>query len=183
MKTKNLAVGALVGGPHARAVVELPAEAEPPEASKVKAETAVDANRSSSRCKHSSRKRRPIRRTRATFKAQLPSLQQAVPNSPALAAFIRDANGIADASEISWQSVTHGPPAPDATGVSSIAVGIQHQGDLRAGDGLSRPARGRSSGWWWSTACSSPQRGDEPPARPSAARHPPDPSAGRRSSR
>ena len=32
----------------------------------------------------------------ATFKAQLDSLEQAMPDSPALAAFIRDANQIAD---------------------------------------------------------------------------------------
>jgi Tfp pilus assembly protein PilO len=62
------------------------------------------------------------------FQAQLDSLQQAIPNSPALAAFIRNANGIADASGISWQSVTHGPPAPDATGVAVITVGIQIKG-------------------------------------------------------
>src|SRR3954463_13956826 len=40
----------------------------------------------------------------ATFKAQLESLQQAMPNSPALAAFIRNANEIAQASGVSWQS-------------------------------------------------------------------------------
>src|SRR5207249_4978185 len=48
----------------------------------------------------------------AQFKAQLESLQQAMPASPALAAFIRDANAIASASGVSWQSVTHAPPTP-----------------------------------------------------------------------
>jgi Tfp pilus assembly protein PilO len=62
------------------------------------------------------------------FTAQLAALQQAVPDSPALAAFIRDANAIAEASHISWQSVTHGPPAASAAGTASIAVGIQIRG-------------------------------------------------------
>ena len=64
----------------------------------------------------------------ATFKAELQSLQQAMPDSPALAAFIRDANGIADASGVSWQSVTHGPPTPAPTASMSITVGIQVKG-------------------------------------------------------
>src|SRR5579863_9250125 len=46
----------------------------------------------------------------AAFKAELQSLQLAMPDSPALAAFIRDANNIAAASNASWQSVTHATP-------------------------------------------------------------------------
>jgi Tfp pilus assembly protein PilO len=64
----------------------------------------------------------------AQFKAELDSLQKAMPNSPALAAFIRDANGIASAANVSWQSVTHGPPTPGNDGVISITLGIQVQG-------------------------------------------------------
>lgn len=64
----------------------------------------------------------------AEFKAQLESLQRAMPNSPALAAFIRDANGISDASGVSWQSVTHGPPTPGINGSMAITVGIQVRG-------------------------------------------------------
>ena len=51
-----------------------------------------------------------------------------MPGTPALADFIRDANGIAAASGIAWQSVTHGPPTPGDGGVASIAVGIQIRG-------------------------------------------------------
>jgi Tfp pilus assembly protein PilO len=64
----------------------------------------------------------------ATFKAQLESLQQAMPDSPALAAFIRSANDIADASGVSWQSVTHGPPTVGTDGTTTITVGIQVKG-------------------------------------------------------
>jgi Tfp pilus assembly protein PilO len=64
----------------------------------------------------------------AEFKAELDSLQKAMPGSPALAAFIRDANAIASAASVSWQSVTHGPPTPGVDGVLSISLGIQVQG-------------------------------------------------------
>jgi Tfp pilus assembly protein PilO len=63
-----------------------------------------------------------------TFKAQLASLQTAVPNSPALAAFIRDANAIASAAGVSWQSVTHAPPVAGSDGISTIQVGITVKG-------------------------------------------------------
>ncbi len=62
------------------------------------------------------------------FKAQLESLQRAMPNSPALAAFIRDANGIAADSGVAWQSVTHGVPTAGIGGVNSITLGIQVKG-------------------------------------------------------
>jgi Tfp pilus assembly protein PilO len=64
----------------------------------------------------------------AEFKAELDSLQSAMPNSPALAAFIRDANNISQASGASWISVTHGPPTLGVDGVTTIAVGIQVKG-------------------------------------------------------
>ena len=64
----------------------------------------------------------------AEFKAQLESLQLALPNSPALAAFIRNANGIASAAGVKWQSVTHATPTPGLGGVQSIAVSLQVQG-------------------------------------------------------
>ena len=64
----------------------------------------------------------------AAFKAELQSLQLAMPDSPALAAFIRDANNIAAASNASWQSVTHATPVLGAGGVMSITVGIAIKG-------------------------------------------------------
>ena len=64
----------------------------------------------------------------AAFKAQLESLQLALPNSPALAAFVRNANGIASAAGVTWQSVTHATPTPGLNGVESITVTMQVQG-------------------------------------------------------
>jgi Tfp pilus assembly protein PilO len=64
----------------------------------------------------------------AEIKAQLASLQQAMPDTPALAAFIRDANGIATESGVAWQSVTHATPTPGVGGSTSITVGIQVRG-------------------------------------------------------
>ena len=51
-----------------------------------------------------------------------------MPDSPALAAFIRNANDIAQASGVSWQSVTHGPPTVGLDGATSITLGIQVKG-------------------------------------------------------
>jgi Tfp pilus assembly protein PilO len=64
----------------------------------------------------------------AEFKAQLESLQKAMPDSPALAEFLRDANAIASATGVSWQSVTHSPPTIGVGGVTSITLGIQVKG-------------------------------------------------------
>jgi Tfp pilus assembly protein PilO len=64
----------------------------------------------------------------STIKAELESLQQAMPDSPALAEFIRDANQISDQTGVSWQSVTHGPPTIGDDGVTSITLGIQVKG-------------------------------------------------------
>jgi Tfp pilus assembly protein PilO len=127
MKTKNLAVGALAALLTLALWWNFLLKPSRSEASKVKAETAVERT-----------KLQPLQAQlaqaqtdqahAAAFKAQLASLQRAVPDSPALAAFIRNANATADASQISWQSVTHAAPIPDATGVSSIAVGITIKG-------------------------------------------------------
>jgi Tfp pilus assembly protein PilO len=64
----------------------------------------------------------------STLKADLASLQLAMPDSPALAEFIRDANQISDDTGVSWQSVTHGPPTIGNDGVTSITLGIQVKG-------------------------------------------------------
>jgi len=64
----------------------------------------------------------------AEIKTQLADLQRALPDNPALAAFIRDANAIASASGVAWQSVTHAAPVPGIGGVNSITVGIQVKG-------------------------------------------------------
>ena len=126
MKTKNLSVGILVAVLTLALWYNFLLKPMRSQTSKVKADTAAQkqklvplqaqldqANIDSAHA--------------ATFKAQLASLQAAVPNSPALAAFIRDANAIASASKVTWQSVTHAAP----TGVGSpaaITVGIQIQG-------------------------------------------------------
>jgi Tfp pilus assembly protein PilO len=128
MKTKNLAVGAL-------AVLLVTAlwwnfllKPSKSEAKKVKAETTTEREKLAPLEAQLS-KARLAQAHAATFKAQLTSLQNAVPASPALAEFLRAANFIADTSRVSWQQVTHGPPAPDpSTGVSAIPVGIQVKG-------------------------------------------------------
>jgi Tfp pilus assembly protein PilO len=128
MKTKNLAVGAL-------AVLLVTAlwwnfllKPSKSEAKKVKAETATEREKLAPLEAQLS-KARLAQAHAATFKAQLASLQNAVPDSPALAEFLRAANFIADASRVSWQQVTHSTPAPDpSTGVSAITVSIQVKG-------------------------------------------------------
>jgi Tfp pilus assembly protein PilO len=124
MKTKNLAVGALAAALTLALWWNFLLKPTQSKAKAVKADTAVQQA-----------KLQPLETQLAqahayaahasAFKAQLAVLQQAVPDSPALAAFIRDANAIAEASNVLWQSVTHGPPTPGAAGVASIAVGIQ----------------------------------------------------------
>jgi Tfp pilus assembly protein PilO len=127
MKTKNLAVGALVGVLVMALWYNFLLKPSRSDASKVKAETEVERT-----------KLQPLQAQLAqanlaaahagTFKARLAALKHAVPDSPELANFIRDANAIADASHITWQSVSHGLPAIGADGVSSIAVSIDIQG-------------------------------------------------------
>jgi len=127
MKTKNIAVGALI----AFLVMALwynfllkPSRAD---AKKVKAEVATEKA-----------KLPPLQAQLAqanndaahagTFKTQLAALKHALPESPELANFIRDANAVAAASNIDWQSVSHSDPAPGADGIATITLGIQVKG-------------------------------------------------------
>ena len=112
MKTKNLAVGALAALLTLALWWNFLLKPSRSEASKVKAETAV-ARTELQPLQAQLAQAQADQAHAEAFKAQLASLKNAVPDSPALAAFIRNANGIADASNVSWQSVTHGPPAPD----------------------------------------------------------------------
>jgi Tfp pilus assembly protein PilO len=128
MKTKNLAVGALAALLVAALWWNFLLKPSRSEASKVKADTATERAKLPPLEAQVSQARLAQAHA-ATFKAQLTSLQNAVPDSPALAPFLRAANAIADASRVSWQQVTHGPPAPDvSTGVSAIPVSIQVKG-------------------------------------------------------
>lgn len=127
MKTKNLAVGALVGLLTLALWYNFLLKPTNAQASKVKAETETERT-----------KLQPLQAQFAqasidaahvgTFKTRLAVLKHAVPESPELANFIRDANSIAVASHLTWQSVTHGPPATGVNGIAAIAVGIQVQG-------------------------------------------------------
>jgi Tfp pilus assembly protein PilO len=127
MKTKNLAMGIILGvlvlalwwtmllKPTRAKVAKAKTDAQAQEAKLAPLQTQLaQARRDASHA--------------AEFKAQLQSLQLALPNTPALSAFIRDANGIASASGVQWQSVTHAPPAPGVSGVMSITVAMQVQG-------------------------------------------------------
>ena len=127
MKTKNTMVGVLA----AVLVVALwwtmllkPTRAK---ASKVRDETAVQQAKLDPLQVQLAQAQRDAAHA-ATFKAQLESLQEAMPDSPALADFIRNANQIAGGSGVSWQSVTHGPPTVGTDGVTSITLGIQVKG-------------------------------------------------------
>jgi len=127
MKTKNLAVSILVGflvlalwwtmllKPTRAKVAKAKTDAAAQEAKLAPLQTQLNQARTDA--SHA-----------AEFKAELQSLQLALPNNPALSAFIRDANGIASAAGVQWQSVTHAAPAPGVTGVESITVGLQVQG-------------------------------------------------------
>jgi Tfp pilus assembly protein PilO len=127
MKTKTLAVSAVIGLLMLALGWNFLVKPARSEASKVKAETATERT-----------KLQPLQAQLAqanidaahagTFNTRLAALKRAVPDSPQLADFIRDANAIADASHISWQSVSHGPPTLGTTGVSTIAVGITING-------------------------------------------------------
>jgi len=127
MKTKNLAVGGLIAVLTLALWYNFLLKPSRSEASKVKAETATEKAKlppleaqlaqANNDAAHAS-----------TFKARLAALKHAVPETPELANFLRDANGIAVASGIQWQSVTHAPPTPGEAGTASIAVGIQIKG-------------------------------------------------------
>jgi len=127
MKTKNLAVGVLA----AVLIVALwwtmllkPTRAK---ASKVRAATADEQSKLTPLQAQLSQAQQAAAHASA-LQAQLLSLELAMPKSPALAAFIRDANAIAEASGVSWQSVTHGVPTLGTGGVTTISVGIQIKG-------------------------------------------------------
>ena len=127
MKTKNLAVSGIIGLLVLALWWNFLLKPSRSEASKVKAETATERT-----------KLQPLQAQLAqanidaahagTFKTRLAVLKNAVPDSPALANFIRDANAIADASHVAWQSVTHGAPTPGSAGVSAIPVNIDVNG-------------------------------------------------------
>ena len=137
MKTKNGMVSVLVGVLVIALWYTMLFKPTRSKASKVRKETAEQQAKLAPLQSQLDKARRDAAHA-ATFKAQLQSLQQAMPNSPALAAFIRDANAIAEASGVTWQSVTHG--VPTGAGASmSILVGIQIQGTYgQAIDYLSR---------------------------------------------
>ncbi len=141
MKTKNLAVGALIGFLVLALWYNFLLKPTNAKTSKVKAET--EAERAKLQPLQAQLAQANIDAAHAgTFKARLAVLKAAVPESPDLANFIRDANAIATASNLSWQSVTHGPPTTDATGVASISVGIQIKGTYeQALDYLGRIAK------------------------------------------
>ena len=127
MKTKNMLVGVLA----AVLIVALwwtmllkPTRAK---ADKVRADTAIEQSKLEPLQAQLAKAQRDAAHA-AEFKAELESLQTAMPNSPALAAFIRDANDIAQSTGVSWQSVTHGPPTLGTDGVNSITLGIQVKG-------------------------------------------------------
>jgi Tfp pilus assembly protein PilO len=127
MKTKNLAVSILVG---VLVVALWYMELLKPTRTKVasvKSDTTVQEQKLAPLQRQLSQAQADAAHA-AEFKAQLQSLQLAMPDSPALAAFLRDANGIASAAGVTWQSVSHAPPVPGLGGVQSITVGLQVQG-------------------------------------------------------
>jgi Tfp pilus assembly protein PilO len=127
MKTKNLAVGALAGALVLALWWNFLLKPTQSKAKAVKADT--ELQRAKLQPLETQLAQAHAYQAHASeFKAQLAVLQQAVPESPALAAFIRDANAIGDASRVSWQSVTHGPPTPADLGMESIPVVLTVRG-------------------------------------------------------
>ena len=140
MKTKNVAVSALAGVLVLALWYTFYLKPTRSQASKVKADTANERTKLAPLQEQLAQAQRDASHA-AQFKAELASLQLAMPDSPALAAFIRDANDIAQAAGVTWQSVTHAPPTPGTDGVMSIAVGIQIKGSYpQAMDYLGRLA-------------------------------------------
>jgi Tfp pilus assembly protein PilO len=131
VKTKNVAVSALVGLLTLALWYNFFLKPSRSETTKVKAETEVERD-----------KLRPLQAQVAqakadaadegTFKARLAKLQRAVPDGPELADFIRDANTAAVASNLVWVSTTHGPPTLGVGGVAAINLGIQVKGTYEA---------------------------------------------------
>ncbi len=127
MKTKNLAVSILAALLVLAVWYQYLLKPTRSQASKVRAETATDRAKLAPLQRQLDQARADDAH-KSTLAAQLAALQLAVPNSPALAAFVRDANQIAAASGVSWQSVTHALPTPSLGGVETITVGIQVKG-------------------------------------------------------
>jgi Tfp pilus assembly protein PilO len=127
MKTKNIAVGALIAVLTMALWYNFLLKPSRSDAKQVKAEVETEKA-----------KLPPLQAQLAqanndaahagTFKAQLAALTHALPESPELANFIRDANAIAAASNIDWQSVSHSEPTPGADGTATITLGIQVKG-------------------------------------------------------
>jgi Tfp pilus assembly protein PilO len=127
MKTKNLMVSVLAGVLLVALWYTMLLKPTRAKVSKVKEETQVQQDKLAPLQSQLVQARADAANA-AEIKAQLESLQQAMPDTPALAEFIRDANGIASESGVAWQSVTHATPTPGAGGVMSITVGIQVKG-------------------------------------------------------
>lgn len=127
MKTKNRAVGVLAAVLVVALWWTMLLKPERSKAAKVRADTDIEQSKLEPLQTQLAKAQRDAAHA-ATFKAELESLQSAMPDSPALAAFIRDANNISDASGVAWQSVTHGLPAVGTDGVNSITIGIQVKG-------------------------------------------------------
>jgi Tfp pilus assembly protein PilO len=127
MKTKNLAVGILAGVLLVALWYTMLLKPTRAKVSDVKAEAQVQEDKLAPLQSQLAQARADAANA-AQIKAQLASLQQAMPDTPALAAFIRDANGIASGSGVAWQSVTHSTPAPGVGGSTAITVGIQVRG-------------------------------------------------------
>ena len=127
MKTKNLAVGILAAVLLTALWYTMLLKPIRSQASKAKADTAAEQTKLEPLQAQLSKAQRDAAHA-ASFKTELQSLQLAMPDSPALADFIRDANGIAAASGVTWQSVSHSTPTVGTAGVMSITIGITIKG-------------------------------------------------------
>jgi Tfp pilus assembly protein PilO len=127
MKTKNLAVGILAAVLTTAVWYSFLLKPIRSQVSKAKAETETEKSKLEPLQAQLAKAQRDAA-NEAAFKAQLQSLRLAMPDSPALSAFIRDANSIASDSGVAWQSVTHAAPVAGTDGVMSIAVGITIKG-------------------------------------------------------
>jgi Tfp pilus assembly protein PilO len=127
MKTKNLAVGILAGVLLVALWYTMLLKPTRTKVTEVKAEAQVQEDRLAPLQSQLAQARADAANA-AQIKAQLASLQEAMPDTPALAEFIREANRTATGSGVAWQSVTHATPTPGVGGSTSITVGIQVRG-------------------------------------------------------
>ena len=127
MKTKNLMVSILVGVLVLALWYTMLLKPTRAKVSDVKAETQTQQGKLAPLQAQLAQARSDASHA-AEIKAELDDLQRALPDNPALAEFIRDANSTASASGVAWQSVTHAAPTPGVGGVNSITVGIQVKG-------------------------------------------------------